>query len=60
MKKGEGVCVCVCINVCVMCSAGVAGQVRDHGSVTTKPEQFGYCYTSWNASARARKVAAVF
>lgn len=48
---------CVCVR-----TAGVAGWVRDHGSVPTKPEagEFGYCHTSWNASARAGKVAAVF
>lgn len=40
----------------------VAERVRDHGSVPTKPEasELGYCHASWNASARAGKVALGF
>lgn len=45
--------------MCVCALQEVAHRVRDHGSVPSKPgaRELGYRRASWNASARAGKVA---
>lgn len=61
MKKGYRVRVrtFVCVCMCVCARQEVAHRVRDHGSVPSKPGagELGYRRASWNASARAGKVA---